>query len=110
MTTEVRSELMESYNISYDDHDAYACVMMWFFAVAEYLYHETAEEIPHEWQFHHSPSGEGKTLAECQEDEFQVEELVATVSTYSLTDDEVLDFGNWLDSEYAKLREMGRIY
>lgn len=47
--------LRAEYNIMCGDEDVWGLAMEWWFAVAEFLYHNEPSMVPAEWKFRDSP-------------------------------------------------------
>lgn len=96
--------LRAEFNISFDGYDPFGSAMGWFFPLADYLFHNSAEEIPPAWGYGHG------VLCNGERDDYESEIIGGLADAGQITDDDLLTFGTVLN-RYVNLCELaGRSY
>ena len=102
-------ELRKVYDMDADSYDPFGTAMMWFFAVAETLWHETAEELPVAWQF-----GHGSAVTPYHwpptSDEYITQQVQGMYLDGTVIEEDLILFGNVLDKYIGVLHTAGRAY
>lgn len=96
--------LMGLYNLTEDTWDDN---LMWFFAVAEVIWHRTAEEIPAEFQYRHSPVDDSETW---RDDDVYAAMIDDEYAAGRVTDDDLLAFARFLNAVDDDFRARGENY
>jgi hypothetical protein len=96
--------LRTQFRITYDG-DLWGQAMGWLFAIADYLWHTSPEDIPASWQFRHSPVCNGDNP-----DNYELSTIGYMIVNGEITDEDVLTFGKTLGRYANVLRLAGRDY
>lgn len=88
-----------------DFYDAWGTTMGFFFATADVLYHETAEEIPSRWQFRHGQGCQG-----VDNDSYPDAMILDYLNAGDIEADDLIRFGNVLDRYAGILDAAGKSY
>lgn len=95
--------LLADYSMT---EDAWDDNMRWCFAVAEVIWHLTAEEVPATMEFNHSPVSDKDTWRE----EWEVDSIASLYEDGTVTDDDLINFAEYVAAVDADFRSRGENY
>lgn len=100
-----KGNLIGAVRDAWDGHDQWGTVMMWWFGIADVMWHHNPADIPAEWEYGHSPVCDG-----VDPDASPDEEIQTMLDQGDIDPDEMIYVGTVLTRYAGWLKRAGLDY